>query len=508
MNEAEPKTTDKKKRGLKFWLKILSVILVLVLVFLLGKLYLVLTAKPTIKIDYVQEYSEFLRREHSVSDPNSNAAEDYERAFGALFEVPRNLWRGSSSELGEEDRRGMRKLIDLNKQCLAHLEKATAKPYCWYEMTSPPDSNGMSDLYEQLKMREFLESGNLLMFKIRLLLAEGDFEGALEQVAVFYGIAVHHGQLEEVRGLMLRKLAVQTGFRVLDEGQFKSSSLAAFQSAFEKLISRNQKELSFLEDRLRAYDVIQRIFTDNGRGSGFIIPRRKTYEIINPPVILGLIDDVDEYMKTFRNEYLAYLWKVAIFGPNRRETKRIVDDYFEYIDEAKSLTLWQLHDKGIEPDAHLDSIAKSKFQKDFLAEIEYVLAMHQQCRTRESAFITTIAILRYEKDKGQLPEKLGDLIAGNYLKTMPMDTCSDKPLIYRKSNTGFVLYSIGTNFKDDGGTTDGSEQRRIQSDTGDVVYWPVPVPKSESEDEESQSIGEEMYDGYPESGSYSASGTP
>jgi hypothetical protein len=296
--------------------------------------------------------------------------------------------------------------------------------------------------------------------------------------------------MDEVGGLMLRKPAVHTGFRVLDEGQFESSSLAAFQSAFEQLLSRNQKELTFQRDRLRAYDVIQRVFTDNGRGNGFLIPRIAV-EIINPPIITGLTSNADEYVKMFLDEYLTYLWKVAIFGPNRRETKGVVDEYFEYVDEVKNLTLWQLHDKRIEPDAHLDKIVKSKFQKDFLPEIDHAPAMHQQCRTRESAFITTIAILRYEKDKGQLPEKLEELIAANYLKTMPIDTCSDKPLIYLKSDAGFVLYGIGTNFKDDGGTTDGYDEWSIKSDKGDVVYWPVPIPKSESEDEESQFIGEE-----------------
>jgi len=484
MNQEKTKRREKKARGLKFWLRILAVVLVLVLALVLGKLYSVMTARPTIKIDYVREYSEFLRLAYAVSDPNRNAAADYEKAFKSLFEIPwdfvNQVSGKSSSELDEEDKEALRKLIDLNKKCLAHLERATAKPYCWYEFTSPPDSNGMSDLHEQLKMKEFLESARVVRFKMRLLLAEGDFEEALEQVVVFYGIAGHHGQMAEDDGLILRMPAVRTGFAVLSEGQFESSSLAAFQSAFEELISRNRKELSYQAARLLAYDVIQRIFTDNGRGNGFLIPRRAV-EIINPPIIIMLTDDPDEYVKEFLDEYLTYLRKVAKVGPNRLETKSVVDRYFEYIDEVKNLTLWQLHDKGIEPDAYLNKIAKSHFQKHFLPEIDHVLAMHQQCRTRESAFIATIAILRYEKDKGQLPEKLEDLIAANYLKTIPMDTCSDKPLIYRKSDAGFLLYGIGTNFKDDGGTTDDYDERRIQSDTGDVVYWPVPIPESKSE---------------------------
>lgn len=486
---AKTEKPDKKVRGLKCWLKIVSVVLVLVLAFLLGKLYLVITARPTISIDYVHRYSEFCRGvAYRISeDPNSNAAKDYKRAFGSLSQIPwdfrNHVVRKRSSELDEKDKEVLRNLIDLNRQCCTHLERATAKLYCWYEMTSPPASNGMSDIHEQLKMKEFFESARVVGFKIRLLLAEGDFEEALEQVAVFYGIAGHYGQLDEVGGLMLSKPAVHTGFTVLDEGQFESSSLAAFQNSFEQLISRNQKELSFQADRLLAYDVIQRVFTDNGRGNGFLIPR-KAVEIIKAPIITTITPSEDEFEAMFRDEYRAYVW-IGMFGPDRRSAKRIVDEYFDYIDKVKNLTLWQLHDKGIEPDAHLDRILTIRFMDHFLPDIEHILEMYQQCRTSESAFITTIAILRYAKDKGQLPEKLDDLVAANYLKKMPMDTCSDKPLVYRKSDAAFTLYSVGKDFVDGGGIP--SEDQ----DEGDWVYWPVPVAESKSELPEFQLIQDE-----------------
>ena len=56
-----------------------------------------------------------------------------------------------------------------------------------------------------------------------------------------------------------------------------------------------------------------------------------------------------------------------------------------------------------------------------------------------------------------------------------MDSFSDKPLVYKKTNDSFLLYSIGLNFKDDGGQivrdNKGGANKWLEQD--DVVLWPV-----------------------------------
>jgi hypothetical protein len=51
---------------------------------------------------------------------------------------------------------------------------------------------------------------------------------------------------------------------------------------------------------------------------------------------------------------------------------------------------------------------------------------------------------------------------------------SDKVLVYRRTEGGFMLYSVGLNLTDEGGvagTKDGKYTR--WTDNGDVIFWPV-----------------------------------
>jgi hypothetical protein len=63
-----------------------------------------------------------------------------------------------------------------------------------------------------------------------------------------------------------------------------------------------------------------------------------------------------------------------------------------------------------------------------------------------------IALYRYRKDHGSFPATLA-LLAPAYLTTVPNDPFGNVPLVYRVQNGGgFLLYSIGPDMKDHGGT--------------------------------------------------------
>jgi hypothetical protein len=62
------------------------------------------------------------------------------------------------------------------------------------------------------------------------------------------------------------------------------------------------------------------------------------------------------------------------------------------------------------------------------------------------------ALERYRIDKGQYPDKL-EALAPDYLKKIPFDVINGKPLKFRLTDNGaYLLYSIGWNGVDDGGS--------------------------------------------------------
>ena len=66
--------------------------------------------------------------------------------------------------------------------------------------------------------------------------------------------------------------------------------------------------------------------------------------------------------------------------------------------------------------------------------------------------LTQLALLlaAYKADHGAYPAALAEL-SPTYLKAIPVDLFSDKPLIYARTEKGFTLYSVGPNMTDDGG---------------------------------------------------------
>jgi len=93
--------------------------------------------------------------------------------------------------------------------------------------------------------------------------------------------------------------------------------------------------------------------------------------------------------------------------------------------------------------------------------------------------------LRYNADKGLYPENLQQLITAGYLKDLPMDAFSDGPVVYKKTDDNFSLYSIGPNFKDDSGRIKRDRKGRVKLWGGeeDAVFWPVPGPETPQERE-------------------------
>jgi hypothetical protein len=97
-------------------------------------------------------------------------------------------------------------------------------------------------------------------------------------------------------------------------------------------------------------------------------------------------------------------------------------------------------------------------------------AIEYLSRAEIQALITTLSILRYNSDKNGYPETLSQLIMAGYLKELPKDPFSDKPLVYKQAEQGFILYSLGGDFDDDGGRHSKSG---YSEEGGDHVFWPV-----------------------------------
>jgi len=81
----------------------------------------------------------------------------------------------------------------------------------------------------------------------------------------------------------------------------------------------------------------------------------------------------------------------------------------------------------------------------------------------QAALRIEVALRLYRAEHGEYPASLRGLVP-DYMKELPPDPFSGKPLHYRRHNGEWTLYSVGADQKDDGA---GQEERYDP----DIVYW-------------------------------------
>lgn len=84
-------------------------------------------------------------------------------------------------------------------------------------------------------------------------------------------------------------------------------------------------------------------------------------------------------------------------------------------------------------------------------QVTQFLLPEARVAAEERATITALAVERWRlHHHDQLPDSLGQLVP-QYLSAIPIDPFNSRPLHYRKRSGGFIVYSVGPDFTDDGG---------------------------------------------------------
>jgi hypothetical protein len=92
----------------------------------------------------------------------------------------------------------------------------------------------------------------------------------------------------------------------------------------------------------------------------------------------------------------------------------------------------------------------------------------EDCAAMQQALTgTAFALAAYRADHDSYPEKLATLVP-KYLKELPKDIFNDdRDLHYTRDGDGYLLYSVGSNGKDDGGR--GQDDRKSNEDWDDLA---------------------------------------
>jgi hypothetical protein len=458
-----------KKRGRPAWQRAViraaqvSGVLLLYVVLCTSRLFI---GAPVISVDYIDRINQAVRQDRPEA---LNAREDIVEAIACLPEPPKNLLVSAVKDMNDLDRQALEEYLPRCEKAFSCLRAASDKPFYWNHYDSIDTSllEGIptaddpwaysTELSEQFMapLRDIRMLGMTMRCQIDWDCERAMYDKALQNSVALIQLGRHlsgTGLLcEELVGVAITGLGTGSIRRVLDEGQFNESVLAHTYTQLAHILQPDTPWITFEAEKALYHDLIQRCFTDNGRGNGRLL--RTGVPLAAKYSAQGL-----------RNLVLFDL-------PDRRKVTRQIDALFETIGHCShTRTPWMQFQSQSERPLPGSSILD-------VAMLKRIADICWRLRTSNEAILAIVAIKHYKKSKGMLPDSLHDLVNTGVMTALPIDFYSDGPLGYMRTKEGFILYSRGKDLKDDGGAPAVTESGKPHQygEHGDWIFWPVTV---------------------------------
>ncbi len=421
-----------------------------------------LVAQPTMAVNYLAQANQASKPPDY--DPEHDAAPHYETLLSQFVPLPEKLrpkHRSWPADMHPEECRALEQWAPVNESALLFLAQATGCPYWWYELRSTDGTLSDAKAMDHERVRNCVW-GVLLLAKYKA--SQGDIRRSLQLLADVHMLGVHLAKgarlVEQIVSTAICNLSYGALLAVLDHCQVDSQmlqwALGIFAARIPEIVVLRYSEM----EHLYGQDSTQRLFTDDGKGNGRLIPRQ-LYRA-NRKLPKGYVQ---------RISFPTAVW-ICLSHPDRRETGRLAEECLALTKDLARQTPWDLHVRGTSYEKELSRLVVTNFLLRYGHRFTgRCIRMSWQCRVSGHATIAILAVLAYKAREARLPESLGQLVDTGLLPSVPMDPYSGEPLVYKVNGDSFTLYSVGEDCVDSGGVPcEWNDQRG-----GDHVFWPIPA---------------------------------
>jgi hypothetical protein len=195
-------------------------------------------------------------------------------------------------------------------------------------------------------------------------------------------------------------------------------------------------------ERLMIDDLLQRTYSDDGKGDGHLTPAglqaMRSYDLPVPAREIWL---------------LGPFMSAALAG--RRETHNLAMHWFDRWEAERRQPLWQWAPSSAEAEikeaaSRLPSKVRYFPLVLLMPGLDGAFLAAEIRAQQQDAALTAIALELHRRRTENWPASLGELTPG-LLPTLPIDRFTGDPLRYRLIDGRPLLYSCGTDGDDDGG---------------------------------------------------------
>jgi len=386
----------------------------------------------------------------------------------------KNLPEDISAPLTDIECEYIRPWIEQNEAAWQQYAAGSAKSYSYRPYTFDPNDQDYSIM--NILMPHLAPIRRLVMMSVwhaRINRDQGQLEQSIEDCLAIARSARHWQNkgsiIEQLVGQGISNLGHEEILNILADRKLSAGELLKLQEQLSQIYPGDYPLMNLEGERLVFMDVVQRSFTDGGPGGGHLIP--------------GMWDQYTEYTVLDSDDrdkqiFMPFLTAASMVHARRDATIAKANEIYDLQSKITKITPYERHVSNIKAVDEYESLQSYRF---FLIQI----LMPATARASELAYrgkmhheatLTILALLRWRLENNQYPASLDELVTAGFLDELPMDPWSDKPLVYKKTEDDFTLYSVGPNFTDDAGEVAIKHDRPQKwgaREAGDVVFWPV-----------------------------------
>lgn len=428
------------------------------------------SGRPVITTNYVEELNRLTR---PTVEAEQNAEPYYRKAAEAYVKCETEAHRSPQSiplaALSPDEKESIRKWLEDNAESIEAAAAGSKMPYYAPTYETQGDTSEMIAVLMP-HLSDYCNLGRAMLWKARLAAAEGDMESAVTWLGTAWLFGKHltgdRTLIEQLVAFSIEANTAETVRLILAEGGLDGAALEHMQETFGGLVTDDCFLVSFAGEKMFMYDEIQRSFTSSRLGKSHLYVRR----IGHVAPLLSAPADAS---------WPRMLWKVLFTHPSKEDTLAAGEAFYGCWDWLRVMTPYEQKQGETELIAEIDHLTNRNLFLNMLAPaFGKVIATSHQIKADAEATLAVLGVSKYKQQNGEYPASLRAAAEAGYLAAVPMDPYSDEPLVYRRTDRGFTLYSVGPDFADDGGepglNADGKP--RLWADKGDTVFWPIQAP--------------------------------
>ena len=334
--------------------------------------------------------------------------------------------------------------LKANAKPLAVIETATKSRHLYIPRLSRSDPPTILDI-TALNLGELANAGQALPARAMLKTSSGDLAGAWKDLLTCRRLArlISQGGFvnEGLVGIALEALACSGCHVMVTGGKASATQLRAWGAQLEALEPLSDIRKAIATELLMFFDAVMMMY----RGQRATALRKGMDE--------GDVWWIDwnEVLRTGNYWYRRSLAPLTLcnIAERRARIKEVDQEMEEMVTEEQEMSVFD----WVNPTARREKLTKAMTRlllvtvwpglSKFAERYDYTLMYSEMLQV-------TVALALHEAETGRFPAKLADLVP-KYLKAVPTDLFSSKPLMYKHEGKGCVLYSVGENLTDDGG---------------------------------------------------------